>query len=140
MDTLQPVELMSDNEVLATFGTAAAPDQRGFDEPTHTRVIAYELVRARSRLAHYRSLYTTFLEGGAPYMIENLDEDAGEGTVPAKLVFTDDEDHALAVEDQAADVVVWTEPLVLEALVQTRGILDYFTELLNELEPAVLDG
>jgi hypothetical protein len=139
MDTLRPVESMSDDEVLVTFGTAAEPDQRGFDETTHTRVIAYELVRARSRLAHYRTLYTAFVEGGTPYMIENLDEAAGDGVVPAKLVFTDDEDEALAAEDLAEEVEVWTEPLLLEALVQSRGILDYFTELLNELEPALAD-
>ena len=136
MDTLQPVELMTDDQVLTTFGTAEDPAGRGFDEATHTRVLAYELVRARNRLAHYRTLYASFLEVGKPYMIENLDETDGGGAVPAKLVFTDDPDQAQAAED-GAPVIVWTEPALLDALAQERAVHDFFTDLLDELEPAL---
>ena len=137
MDTLQPVEAMSDEEVLATFGTAEDPDRRGFDEITHTRVMAYELVRARHRLAHFRALYAAFLEAGKPFMIENLNEEAADGRVPAKLVFTDDADHLREVAERP-EVEIWTEPGLLDALAQERAIHDFFTALLNELEPAVM--
>jgi hypothetical protein len=136
METLQPVEAMADEAVLDTFGTAAEPHRRGFDEATHTRVMAYELVRARHRLAHYQALYATFLEAGKPFMIENLDEAASDGGIPAKLVFTADAEHVLELAERP-EVEVWTEPALLDALVQERAILDFFTELLNELEPAV---
>jgi hypothetical protein len=127
MGTQQPVESMIDSEVLATFDTAEDPARRGFDEVTHTRVMAYELVRTRNRLSYYRALYAAFLEAGKPYMIENLDDDASDGGIPAKLVFTDDVGHVREIE----------EPELLGALVQERAVLDYFTELLDELEPAV---
>lgn len=137
MDTLQRVELMTDDQVLTTFGTAEDPERRGFDESTYTRVVAYELVRARNRLTYYRTLYASFIEGGKPFMIENLADGSDDGAVPAKLLFTEDADHVMEVEEQP-EVVVWTEPALLEALVYSRSILDYCTELLNELEPAVL--
>src|SRR5215210_7054596 len=100
MEILQPVESMTDDEVLATFGTSEDPEQRGFDEVTHTRVIAAELVRARNRLAYYRTLYAAFIETGKPFMIENLDDSASNGTIPAKLVFTDAADHVHEIGEQ----------------------------------------
>ena len=136
MDTMQQVERMTDEQVLATFGTAEDPAGRGFDEATYTRVLAYELVRARSRLAYYRTLYASFAEVGKPYMIENLDEAEDGEAVPAKLVFTDDTEHVLGLED-SADVIVWTEPELLDALMRERAVLDFFTDLLDELEPAL---
>lgn len=136
MDTYQPVELLSDAEVLAKFGTAEAPDQRGFDEATQTRVFAFELVRARRRLAHYRTLYTSFAREGKPYMIETLDDTLDDGGIPAKLVFSEDAEQALELSDDP-DVIVWVEPLLLDALVRERAVLDFFNDLLDELEPAV---
>jgi hypothetical protein len=125
---------MSDATVLATFGTGADAETRGFDEATHTRVMATEMVRARQRLSHYRTLYAAFLEAGEPVMIENLDEVSDAGTVPAKLAFTDTIPVGGGAE--AANVTVWTEVTLLEALVRERTISDYFTALLDELEPA----
>ena len=136
MDALQPVESMTDDEVLATFGTSEDPQRRGFDEATHTRVIAYELVRARNRLAYYRALYAAFIETGKPFMMENLDEDSSNGGVPAKLIFSEDPDHIHEVVEQP-EVVIWTEPILLDALSQERAIHDFFTALLDELEPAL---
>jgi hypothetical protein len=136
VETLQPVDAMTDAEVLAAFGTAEDPAQRGFDEATHTRVIAVELVRARNRLATYRALYAAFIETGQPVMIENLDEATRTGAVPAKLVFTEGGDAVLGAGARP-DVVVWTEPVLLAALAQERALHDYFTALLDELEPAV---
>jgi hypothetical protein len=136
MATRPPVEAMTDEEVLATFKTSENPAHRGFDEATHTRVMASELVRIRNRLVHYRALYAAFVEAGQPFMIENLDERASGQGIPAKLVFTDAADHVLASEEQP-DVVIWTEPALLAALAQERSIHDFFTALLDELEPAV---
>jgi hypothetical protein len=138
MDTLQAVESMSDQQVLATFGTAADAAHRGFDEATRTRVMAYELVRARNRLAYYRTLYAAFVEAGKPFMIENLDDGGSDCGIPVKLVFTDDAGHVVDVEERP-DVVIWTEPALLDALVQERAVQDFFTELLDELEPALLE-
>ena len=52
---------------------------------------------------------------------------------PAKLIFMD----TIPVEGgaEAANVTVWTEVSLLEALVQERTIADYFMALLDELEP-----
>jgi hypothetical protein len=136
MDTLQQVELMTDEQILAKFGTSEDPSTRGFDEATHTRVLAYELVRARSRLALYRTLYATFIAEGRPYMVENLDESQDGDAVPAKLVFAEDPDHLRGLEG-SGNVVVWTEPDLLEALERERVVHDFFAELLEELEPAV---
>ena len=136
MEILQPVESMTDEEVLATFGTSDDPEHRGFDEVIHTRVVATELVRARNRLAYYRTLYAAFIETGKPFMIENLDDDSSDGTIPAKLVFTEDADHLAEIGEQP-EVVIWTEPVLLDALAQERAVHDYFTALLDELEPAV---
>jgi hypothetical protein len=132
MERRPSVEAMSDAQALATFGTGADATNCGFDEATHTRVMAAEMVRARQRLAHYRTLYAAFLEAGEPVMIENLDE-AGQSAVPAKLVFTD----TLPVQEgvDPAGVVVWTEATLLEALARERTIADFFTKLLDELEP-----
>lgn len=134
VDTRPSVKGMSDAEALAAFETGADAETRGFDDATHTRVMATEMVRARQRLAHYRTLYAAFLEAGEPVMIENLDEDAQAGAVPAKLVFTD----TIPVWDgaEAAHVTVWTEATLLEALLRERTIADYFTALLDELDPA----
>jgi hypothetical protein len=99
-------------------------------------VIAAELVRARNRLAYYRTLYAAFIETGKPFMIENLDDDSSDGAIPAKLVFTEAADHVLAVGAQP-EVVIWTEPVLLDALTQERAVHDFFTALLDELEPAV---
>jgi hypothetical protein len=125
---------MSDAQALAAFGSGPDSATRGFDAATHTRVMAAELVRARERLAYYRTLYAAFLEAGEPLMIENLDEAGRAGAVPAKLVFTDD---ATAVQASApsADVVVWNEAALLEALTRERIIADFFTKVLDELEP-----
>jgi hypothetical protein len=133
METLHPVESMTDEEVLATFGTSEDPESRGFDQVTHTRVIASELVRARNRLAYYRALYAAFIETGQPFMIENLDDESSDGTIPAKLVFTEVADHVLEIAEQP-EVVIWTEPVLLDALVQERAVHDFFTALLDELE------
>jgi hypothetical protein len=67
-------------------------------------------------------------------MIENLDEVEATGAVPAKLVFTD----TIPSEDiaETANVAVWTELTLLEALVRERTIADFFTKVLDELEPA----
>ena len=137
METMRLVERMTDEEVLTTFGSAEDPAGRGFDEATYTRVLAYELVRARNRVAHYRALYAAFIEAGKPFMIENLDEVADGDGVPVKLVFADDPEHVREAEESAA-VVVWTEPEILDALTKERAIQDYFTDLLDELEPALL--
>ena len=135
MDTAQPrqsVEEMSDADVLAAFGTAADPAQRGFDDATQLRVLAYELVRARNRLATYRTLYTSFLAEDKPYLIENIAEDAVADGVPAKLMFTDDAAEAQRLDDQG-EVVVWTETALLATLTQELVIQDFFTDLLDEL-------
>jgi hypothetical protein len=136
MDTLQPVESMTDDEVLATFGTSEEPGRRGFDEATQTRVLAYELVRARNRLAYYRTLYASFIEAGKPFMVENLDDGSSNGGVPVKLIFSDSADHVLEIEEQP-NVMIWTEPALLDALTQERAVHDFLTELLDELEPAL---
>ena len=136
MATVRPVERMTDDEVLATFGTSEDPASQGFDAATYTRVMALELVRARGRLAHYRTLYAAFLAEGKPYMIENLDEAQDGEAVPAKLLFSDDAEHVAGLEG-SAEVIVWTEPELLDALAKERAILDYCTDLLNELEPAL---
>ena len=138
MDTMTPVERMTDEQVLAAFGTSEDPAGRGFDEATYTRVLAYELVRSRRRLALYRTLYASFADVGTPFMIENLDETQDGDGVPAKLVFTDDADHVHGLEE-TADVVVWTEPALLEELVRERAVLDFLTGMLDELEPALRD-
>jgi hypothetical protein len=134
MSTRPSVETMSDAQTLAAFGTGADAATRGFDAATHTRVMAAELVRARERLAHYRALYAAFLEAGEPVMIENLDEAGEAGAVPAKLVFTDDPTSAQA-GPAAADIVVWTEPALLEVLTRERVVADFFTKVLDELDP-----
>ena len=136
MDTPLQVERMTDEQVLASFGTAEDAANRGFDEATYTRVLAYELVRARRRLANYRALYTSFAEVGKPYMIENLDDAQDGAAVPAKLVFSDDAEHVSRLEE-TADVIVWTEPEILDELMRERAVQDFLTDLLDELVPAL---
>jgi hypothetical protein len=136
MDTLQPVESMTDDEVLRTFGTAEEPKRRGFDEATHTRVLAYELVRARNRLQYYRTLYASFVDAGQPFMVENLDENGSGVGIPAKLIFSDDAGHVLDIEERS-DVMIWNEPALLDALAHERAVHDFLTQLLDELEPAL---
>ena len=137
MDTQQQVERMTDEQVLATFGTAEDPAGRGFDEATYGRVLAYELVRSRRRLTHYRTLYTAFVEEGAPYMVENLDEVPDGNAVPVKLAFAEDPDEVQGLE-AGAEVVVWSEPELLAELAQERAVHDFLTGLLDEIEPALL--
>jgi hypothetical protein len=137
MDTLPQVERMTDEQVLATFGTAEDPAGRGFDNATYARVLAYELVRSRQRLAHYRTLYAAFIDGGAEYMIENLDESLDGDAVPVKLVFADAPDQVQGLEN-GAEVVVWTEPELLAELTAERAVHDFLTGLLDEIEPALL--
>ncbi len=98
--------------------------------------MAHELVRARGRVALYRTLYAAFVDAGKPFLIENLDEARDGEAVPAKLVFSDDPDHVRGLEGRA-DVVVWTEPQLLDALTRERTVQDFFTDLLDELEPAL---
>ena len=136
MDTLPQVESMSNDQVLATFGTAEEPERRGFDEATYTKVLAYELVRSRHRLVYYRTLYTSFISENAQYMIENLDESENGSAVPVKLVFADQPDEIQGVEADAP-VIVWTEPDLIDELEKERAVHDFLTDLLDELEPAV---
>lgn len=128
----QPVEELSDDELLAAFGTTPDLAGRGFDEETQMRVLAHELVRARDRLGYYRTLYASFVPENKRFMIENLDEEGDGGDRPVKLVFTNDESQALELESNA-DVAVWTEQELLDALKQELTLHDYFTDLLNEL-------
>ena len=134
MDGQLSVQRMTDEQILTIFGTAEDPAHRGFDDETQARILAYELVRARSRVAFYRALYGALLDAGKPFMIENLDESDDGAAIPAKLVFSDDADHVAQIQ-AVDDVVVWTEPDLLAALVQERAVLDYYTDLLDELEP-----
>jgi hypothetical protein len=136
MDTQRSVGEMSNDEVLALFGTTLGSADRGFDEATHARVWAYEFVRSRARLAHYRILYTAFIENGMRYMIENLDELNAEKGVPAKLVFTNEFADVLGLED-SAEVIVWTERTLLDELARERAILDYLASVLDEFQVAV---
>lgn len=138
MDDLQVVEFMSDGDVLAAFGAADGNGNADVDPATYARVMAHELVRARNRVNLYRTLYASFLEAGKPFMVENLDEEAdGEiDGIPVKLVFSDDPDHVRGLEE-AGNVNVWSEPELLEALTQERAVQQYFTDLLQELEPAM---
>jgi hypothetical protein len=39
--------------------------------------------------------------------------------------------------EEAADVVIWTEPALLEELVRERAVQDFLTGMLDELEPAL---
>ena len=134
MDSEQSVESLSDEQVLVAFGMAADSAGWGFDAATQARVFAFELVRARHRVAHYRALYATFLDAGQPYMVENLD-DAGDGTgLPAKLVFTDDVEQVAQLEANG-EVEIWTELELLRVLTQERTVQEFFTDLLDELLP-----
>ena len=139
MDGQQSVQRMTDEQLLATFGTAEDPVGRGFDDATQARVLAYELVRARSRVAFYRTLYASFIEAGQPYMIENLDDTGDGDSLPVKLAFTDAAAEARRLEESPG-VTVWTEPELLDALTQERAILDFFTTMLGEFVPALQVG
>jgi hypothetical protein len=133
METQQPVEQMSNAEILTTFGMTEGLAGRGFDAATQARVFADELIRSRGRFAHYRALYAAFVNAGKPYMIENLDEVGDGAAVPAKLVFADEP----PADDIEADptLMVWSERLLLEALVEERAVQDFFANLLDELIP-----
>ncbi len=139
MDGHLSVQRMTNDELLATFGTAEDLVGRGFDDETQARILAYELVRARSRIAFYRTLYASFVEEAQPYMIENLDDSGDGDTVPVKLAFTDDGAEARRLEE-SAEMTVWTEPALLDALTQERAILDFFTTMLGEFVPALQAG
>lgn len=134
MDVERSVEGLPDNEVLAAFGTAEGADGRGFDEEVKGRVLAHEFIRARGRLAYFRTLYATFAAEGQRYMIENLDDDDTAGRT-AKVTFSNDDSHAqeLLTDDT---VVVWTEQELLDALRMELLLHDYFADLLDELAPA----
>ena len=136
MDVQQSVGRMNNEDVLALFGTALDLANRGFEDATHARVLAFEFVASRARLAHYRTLYQAFVEGGMRYMIENLDERDGTGGVPAKLVFTD-EPADIAGLDEDPRVIVWTEAALLQELGNERAIVDYFAGVLDELQALV---
>jgi hypothetical protein len=101
-----------------------------------TRVMAYELVRARHRLDYYRTLYASFIDAGQPFMVENLDDNGSGGGIPAKLIFSDDAGQVLDVEERP-DVMIWNEPALLDALSLERSVHDYLLQLLDELEPAL---
>jgi hypothetical protein len=133
MDTQQPVEQLSDGEILNAFGMTDGLAGRGFDAATQARVFADELIRSRGRFAHYRALYAAFVTADKPYMIENLDEVGDGAAVPAKLVFADEP----PAQDVGADpmLMVWSERLLLEALTEERAIQDFFAGLLDELMP-----
>lgn len=138
MDDVQLVEFMSDDDVLSAFGVVGIDDDAMVEPAIYARVMALELVRARNRVNLYRTLYASFLEAGKPFMVENLDEEIdGEiGGIPVKLVFSDDPDHVRGLEE-SGNVNVWSEPELLEALTQERAVQQFFTDLLQELEPAV---
>jgi hypothetical protein len=132
----QTIEAMSDEEIMTAFETSVDPETRGFDEVTLTRVLASELVRARNRVAHYRTLLNSFLAEGKRFMIENVAEDLVEDGVPVKLVFTDDYEHVQALAE-SDEVVIWTEVDLLDALKQERVIQDFFCDTLEEMVPIV---
>jgi hypothetical protein len=69
-------------------------------------------------------------------VIENLNDQDADDHVPAKLVFADDLSEIEQV-GETDGIAVWTEPDLLIALSHERAIVDYFTELLDELAPAV---
>ena len=133
----QPIEQLSDDDLLRAFDTAEGPDRRGFDTATQLRVLAHELMAARGRLAYYRTLYSSFLPAGHRFMIENLadDEEDGADTVPAKLVFTSDINEVMELQENEA-VTVWTEDELLDMLRQQVILHDYFTDLLAEMAEA----
>jgi hypothetical protein len=133
--TQTPFDLRPDVEILSTFGMSAGEAGRKFDAVTQCRVFADALIRSRGRFAHYRALYTAFIDGGSPFMIENLDEDSDSGATPAKLVFMAEAPDSTVVADPLA--VVWTERALLEALADERATQVFFAELLDELAPAV---
>jgi len=136
MDEQRSIGQMTNEEILALFRTSLETAERGFDAETLARVWAYEFVRSRARLAHYRALYTAFIDGGMHYMIENLDESIPEDGVPAKLVFTDSIDDVFDL-DESAEVVVWSERMLLDELANERSILDYFGNVLDEFRAVV---
>lgn len=131
MEIERSVEELTDEEILTAFGTATDVERQGFDDETKSRVLAHEFIRARGRLAHYRTLYATFAAEGKRYMIENL-ADGDTAALPAKLAFTNDDEHAheLLADDSVA---VWTEQELLDALRQELLLHDYFADLLDEI-------
>ena len=131
------VEQLNNEELLRAFDTGSDPDGRGFDVAMQCRVLAHELVAARGRLDYYRAMYGQFATAGHRFMIENLidEEEAADGAVPAKLVFTSDVDEVLELQEREA-VAVWTEEELLDMLRQQVILHDYFTDLLNELAEA----
>jgi hypothetical protein len=133
--TQTPFDLRPDAEILSSFGMTAGEAGRNFDAVTQCRVFADALIRSRGRFTHYRTLYTAFIDGGGPFMIENLNEDSDSDATPAKLVFVAE---APGPEVGANPLtVVWTERSLLEALAEERAIQVFFAELLDELAPAV---
>ncbi len=129
--TTPSFEQMTDAQIQASVGLTAG--ERGFEAATQARVFANELMRARGRFAHHRTLYAAFVEAGTPYMVENLD-DVGDGrAVPAKLIFADE---APGPEVSANPMLtVWTERALLAALSEERAVQDFFAGLLDELAP-----
>ena len=130
-----PFDLQTDADILATFGMTPGEAGRNFDAVTQCRVFADALVRSRGRFAHCRALYTAFIDGGSPVMIENLDEDSDGGATLAKLVFVEQVPGPEVGADPLTEV--WTERRLLEALADERATQVFFAELLDELAPAV---
>jgi hypothetical protein len=136
MDEFGQIASANDQDVMVRFGLDGGEDIP-VDLPSYARVMAFELIRARHRMNLYRTLYGSFLGGGTRFMIENLDEDDEHlEAVPAKLVFTDDPEQALALEAEG-DVNIWSELELLEALNHAASIQQYFADVLDELAPAI---
>ena len=134
---IQSIELMSDADIRAALGMSDGVAGRGFDAATQARVFADELIRSRGRFAQYRTLYSAYLGAGKPFMIENLDEIGDGDAVPAKLIFAD-APPALELEESPT-LMIWTERTLLEALSEERSIQDFFANLLDELDPELID-
>jgi hypothetical protein len=133
----QSIEQMSDAEIRAALGMSDGIGGRGFDTATQARVFGDELIRSRGRFVQFRTLYGAYIDAGKPFMIENLDE-IGEGdSVPAKLIFADVPPGPEV--DESPTLMVWTERTLIDALAEERSIQDFFANLLDELDPELLD-
>lgn len=133
----QSIDQMSDAEIRAALGMSEGEGGRGFDTATQARVFADELIRSRGRFGQYRTLYTAYLGAGKAFMIENLDEIGDGSGIPAKLVFADVPPGPDV--EESPTLMVWTERSLLEALAEERSIQDFFANLLDELDPELID-
>ena len=66
-------------------------------------------------MVRYRAHSASSLAAGKPDLRENVAEDAVANGVPVPLVFTGAAEEAPRLHEQG-DVVVWTEPEVLDTL------------------------